>query len=168
MPNRLKPYLLILFVIWPLFTILFSFAGFEQALDAQKRIGDSIHVTGNVERATHLKNRKGSSSYWVYVSIPQTKGRTQCDGPISSQTYSAIESRTINQIAVYVGNDGSCWTVEDRDRRASKISIDHWFMGAVFALGPAFFAYFLIAMIPFGKTRQSLNRRWAARKNIAS
>lgn len=135
----------------------------DQTEIAQAEIGNSILVLGQVEKVTENKTKR-SHTFWVYASIPHTMGYTKCDGPISESTYQAIFEGKLKTIDFYVGKFG-CWTAEDKDRRASQTALDHWFMGAMLSLIPAFLIYMLIAIIPFGKTRQSLNKRWRSKAN---
>ncbi len=158
MPNRLKPYLIIIFIIWPLTTVGMKYINEDQSQRAQVEIGDSVRVSGLIEKATETKTKR-SNTYWIYTSIPPTMGLTKCDGPISEYTYKSISEGKLTAVDVYVGEFG-CWTAEDKDRRASHTTLDHWFMGAVLSLVPSLVIYLLIAIIPFGNTRQSLNTRW--------
>lgn len=158
MRNRLKPYFVILFVIWPLFTIAFKFINEDETQTNQLQIGSSVRVVGQIDRATENKTKR-SHTFWVYASIPVTMGRSKCDGPISQSVHKAISEGNLKAVDFYVGDYG-CWTAEDKDRRASELPMDHWFMGAVLSLIPSFLLYILIAIIPYGKERQSLNQRW--------
>lgn len=158
MLNRLKPYLVIIFIIWPLLTIGVRLIFEEQTEMAQFEARSSIRVTGSVEKATETKTKR-SHTFWVYTSIPMTMGLTKCSGPISEITYKAIDKGQLTSVDMYVGKHG-CWTVEDKDISASKTPLDHWFIGVILSLIPSFVIYIIIAMIPFGKSRQSLNKRW--------
>lgn len=166
MPNRLKPYLVIIFIIWPLTTIGMKFANEDQTEIAQFEIGSSVRVLGQIEKATENRTKR-SRTFWVYASIPLTMGYSKCGGPISESTYKAISEGNLKAVDFYVGKFG-CWTAEDKDRRASQTALDHWFMGAMLSLIPSFLIYMLIAIIPFGKTRQSLNKRWRGKSKPAS
>ena len=166
MPNRLKPYLVIIFIIWPLTTLGMKFANEDQTEIAQFEIGSSVRVLGQIEKATENITKR-SHTFWVYASIPPTMGYLKCDGPISEATYRAISEGNLKAVEFYVGKFG-CWTAEDKDRRASQTPMDHWFMGAMLSLIPAFLIYMLIAIIPFGKSRQSLNKRWRGKSQPTS
>jgi hypothetical protein len=142
-----------------------KFVNVDQTERAQVEIGNSVRVSGQVEKVTENRTKR-SHTFWVYTSIPLTMGYTKCDGPISEYTYMAISEGKLKTVDIYVGKFG-CWTAEDKDRRASQTTLDHWFMGAMLSLIPAFLIYMLIAIIPFGKTGQSLNKRWRSQKNAS-
>jgi hypothetical protein len=166
MPNRLKPYLVIIFIIWPLATIGMKLANEDQTEISRAEIVNSIRVSGQVEKVEENITKR-SHTFWAYASIPPTMGYTKCDGPISESTYQAIFEEKLKAIDFYVGKFG-CWTAEDKDRRASQTEFDHWFMGAMLSLIPAFLIYMLIAIIPFGKTHKSLNKRWRSKATYNS
>lgn len=156
--NRIKPYLIIIFIIWPIATIAMRYAEEGQAEESRQYASSSVRVAGKITKAAEHRSKR-SRSYWVYGAIPPTMGITECDGPISEPTYRAISEGRQDSIDFYVGG-GRCWTAEDTDQRASKGDLDYWFMGAMLSLVPSVLIYLVIAMIPFGKPRMSLNERW--------
>ena len=161
MLNRLKPYLVILFALWPLVTIGMKYALNDGIERAQFEIAESARITGSVIKATESMSKR-SHIFWVYAEVPPTMGKMYCDGPISESTYRNISEHGTKTVDFYVWKTG-CWTVEDKDRRANLTDQDSWFFASIISLIPSFLFYLVFAIIPFGKSRLSLNRRWAAK-----
>jgi hypothetical protein len=163
MINRLKPYGVMIFVLWPLLTVLFAHSFSEQSLNAQEKIRVEAKISAPVWKVTESRTKRGGTSYWAYYKIPSGNGQIEGGGPISQDTYEAVTRGTLAAIDVYVAQDGTSWTAYGREIHADDSYGKSWFIGAIvgFCCAPLLY-FFVVAPIPFGKTRRSLNQRWAS------
>jgi len=161
--NRVKPYLIIIFVLWPITTFLGAYLMHAQTSETILKINASERLVANVYDIKSWESgpRRGSQSefYWAYYRIPTSQGLIEADGPISKETYSLLKKGSKKTLDVYVGNQGS-WPAESWDDKAMRVSWENWFIGAVLGLVPAPFLYYVISLIPFGSSAQSLRKRW--------
>ncbi len=161
--NRIKPYLVIIFIVWPIMTTLGAYSMHNQTSETISKINKSKRLIANVYDIKTWKSgpRRGTktNNYWAYYKVSTTNGIIAADGPISKHTYNLLKSGKTKTIDVYVGNDGS-WPAEAWDDKANRVSWENWFIGSILGLCAAPFVYFVIALVPFGASRQSLNKRW--------
>ena len=163
MTNRLKPYGVMIFFLWPLLTVLFTHLSSEKSLKAQEKIRVDTKIAAPVWKVTESRTKRSGTTYWAYYKTPSGAGQMDGGGPISQETYAAITNGSLSTIDVYVAADGTSWTAYGRDIHADDSYGKNWVMGAVIGLCLAPLLYFfVVAPIPFGKTRRSLNQRWAS------
>lgn len=163
MIKRLKPYGVMIFVLWPLLTLLLAYSFSEQSLEAQEKIRADTKISAPVLRVTESRSKRGGTAYWAYYKIPSGNKQLDGGGPISQSTYEEVSSGTLAVIDVYVAQDGTSWTAYGRDIHADDSYGKNWFIGALtgFCCAPLLY-FFVVAPIPFGKSRRSLNQRWGS------
>jgi hypothetical protein len=159
--NRLKPYGVMVIVIWPCLTVLLAYLFAMQSTEAQGKILADKKISAVVTKVTESHSKRKGPSYWVNYKIPTSSGDRVGGGPISQSTYQAVMNGSTNNVDVYVASDGTSWTAYGRDIHADDSYGKNWFIGAMvgFCCAPLLY-FFLVAIIPFGRTWRSLNQRW--------
>lgn len=165
MINRVKPYLLIVFVFCPIVFAAMYYNLSSETLLAKYQVKYSVKKTVPVLTVSKYKMSRRDShyNYWVKYIVESTSGRINGGGSITQSMYEDINSGKMKNIEVYVHKsllDGS-WPAHDVQRTANRETIDNVFFSIVLSPMLAIVIYLSIAFIPFGKDRKSLSKRWA-------